>query len=64
MRAKIWRAGAPEPAEWLVSATDDAAALQGPGGFEFAVYSLDTPVDTRISWTFDDFELGAAAAPR
>ena len=30
--AKVWRASSPEPAPWLLTATDSTAAIQSPGG--------------------------------
>ena len=36
--AKVWRASSPEPAPWLLTATDSTAAIQSPGGVGMLIY--------------------------
>ena len=36
--AKVWRASSPEPAPWLLTATDSTAAIQSPGGVGVLIY--------------------------
>jgi PKD repeat protein len=55
--AKMWLAGAGEPANWQISATDATAALQtaGPVGLGGSSSSLSTVPTTGLS--FDDYEV-------
>jgi chitodextrinase len=53
VRARVWQAGSVEPGVWLVSGSDSAAVLQGPGGLAFTAYlsrgSTNAPVTVKLS---------------
>ncbi len=54
LRAKAWLDGQEEPADWALTATDDTAALQQPGGA--GLYAYQSSSATRpLSLLFDDF---------
>ena len=38
VRVKVWKVGSPEPAAWLLTGTDSAAALQNPGSVGLYTY--------------------------
>lgn len=38
IRAKVWRTGTEEPGDWLLTASDAAPELQGPGSIGFSGY--------------------------
>ena len=53
VRAKVWPAPGTEPPDWLVSATDSTAGLQGPGAIALTSYlssnATNAPAVARIS---------------
>jgi hypothetical protein len=53
VRAKVWAASGSEPSDWLVSATDSNAGLQGPGAVALTSYlssnATNAPAVARIS---------------
>ena len=53
VRAKVWPASGTEPPDWLVSATDSTAGLQGPGAIALTSYlssnATNAPAVARIS---------------
>lgn len=52
IRAKVWLAGTPEPAAWLLAPTNSIAALQGGGGIGLSAYtsSTTTVIPTVVRW--------------
>ncbi|WDF34271.1 PKD domain-containing protein [Arthrobacter agilis] len=54
IEAKLWPAGSPEPAEWLVSATDSTAALQTAGGVGIRTYLSSGAGNAPIRVLLDD----------
>ncbi|WP_143264661.1 PKD domain-containing protein [Arthrobacter sp. 49Tsu3.1M3] len=55
IRAKVWKVGAAEPANWQISATDSDAALQAPGSAGLVTYVSGTAMNTPIIVRFDDY---------
>ncbi|QHT54773.1 hypothetical protein GXP71_00770 [Cellulomonas sp. H30R-01] len=53
LKAKVWSTTATEPADWQLTATDSAAALQAPGGIAFAGYTgssvTNAPITVRVA---------------
>ncbi len=66
MRAKVWPASGTEPPDWLVSATDSTAGLQGPGAIALTSYlssnATNAPAVARIS-DLAALDHGSAAEP-
>ena len=58
VRAKVWAAGSPEPADWAVSATDASPALQVPGGLGMFVYVSGSASNTPVTYSIDDLVAG------
>lgn len=58
LRAKLWPASAPEPAGWLVAATDATAALQAPGAVGVMHYLSSTATASPVAARFDNFWAG------
>jgi len=54
VRAKVWAAGAAEPAAWQVSATDSTAALQVGGGIGLTSYLSGSATNAPMTVSFDD----------
>lgn len=61
LRAKVWKVGAAEPADWLLSTTDTTAELQAPGGAGVWVYLSSAAANAPVAVTFDDFWAGTTA---
>jgi PKD repeat protein len=62
VRAKVWRQGAVEPANWLLSANDvTPAALQAPGGVGVMLYVSGSWVGTAPTLSFDNLDIGPPA---
>ncbi|HEX8495880.1 MAG TPA: PKD domain-containing protein [Actinomycetales bacterium] len=61
LRAKVWRAGTPEPAAWLVSAGDATAALQAAGGIGVQTYLSSSATNAPVTLSVDD--VGLVAVP-
>ena len=62
LRAKIWPAGATEPAAWQVSATDATVGLQQPGAIGVAAYLSGSSTSVPLTVAFSN--LSAAATVR
>jgi PKD repeat protein len=54
LRAKVWKAGTPEPSAWQRSATDATAGLQVPGGIGFTMYLSTTATTAPVVMSLDD----------
>lgn len=63
LRAKIWRAAAGEPAEWLLETVDGAAALQAPGTFGLGLYLSSSATNAPYVFDVDDFRARGRAVP-
>jgi hypothetical protein len=61
LHAKVWRAGTPEPATWLLSGTDATPVLQIAGGFGLRTYLSSTVTNAPITISVDDLEVVEAA---
>lgn len=55
LRAKVWRDGATEPADWQLTATDTTAALQAAGYVGLMSYLWGTATNAPVAVRFDDF---------
>lgn len=53
IKAKIWRTGTTEPANWQVTATDSTAGVQGTG--RIGIHAYRSGSATTGQFTFDDF---------
>jgi PKD repeat protein len=54
LKAKIWKAGSAEPADWTLSTTDATAALQAPGTIAIGSYLSSSATGGPITVTVDD----------
>lgn len=63
LRAKVWRAGTPEPGSWQVTATDSTAGLQTAGATGLVSYLGGSANPGTVSATFDDFSVASASTP-
>jgi PKD repeat protein len=54
IRAKVWKAGQPEPAAWQLSATDATASLQVPGAIGVSFYLGGTATVAPVTVAIDD----------
>lgn len=61
LSGKLWRAGQPEPSAWQVESTDDAAALQAPGGVGLGAYLSGSATNAPVVARFDALELSDAS---
>jgi hypothetical protein len=61
LRVKVWRATDPEPAAWLLQASDGTASLQVAGGLGLVSYLSSTATNAPVVVSFDD--LRATAVP-
>ncbi|MBA3369139.1 MAG: PKD domain-containing protein [Geodermatophilaceae bacterium] len=59
LNAKVWPAGAAEPA-WQLTATDTTASLQGAGAVGVATYVSGSATNGPVGISFDNFWAGAA----
>jgi len=57
VRVKIWKAGDPEPAAWLLSATDSTAGLQIPGAIGLFTYLSSTATNAPVTLSVDDLDV-------
>ncbi|QGQ20154.1 PKD domain-containing protein [Cellulomonas sp. JZ18] len=60
LRAKAWRAGQAEPADWTVSATSTTAALQAPGAVGVGAYLAGNVTNAPVAFGFDDLRVTTA----
>ena len=60
VRARVWRAGTPEPSTWQVTATDSTAALQAPGVVAVRAYLSSSATNSPVIVRLDDL---VAVAP-
>ncbi|WP_131106019.1 PKD domain-containing protein [Ornithinimicrobium sufpigmenti] len=58
LSGKVWRVGDPEPANWQVTATNSAAALQGPGGIGLRSYLTGSSTNAPVVSSFDNLHVG------
>ena len=61
VRAKVWRVGETEPAEWRASMTDSTTSLQAPGGIGLSTYLFGTVTNGPVRISFDDVWAGPVA---
>ncbi len=54
LRANVWKAGEAEPAVWLMTATDDTAALHVPGGVGVVTYLSGSATNAPQSVSVDN----------
>lgn len=54
LRAKVWTAGTPEPANWQLSTTDGTSALQTPGSIGLAMYQSGSANPEPFTAAFDN----------
>lgn len=57
IRAKVWRDGTTEPADWQVSATDSAAVLQAAGSVGLGTYVSGSATAIPVTVRFDNFSV-------
>lgn len=57
LRAKVWRATDPEPADWLLQATDSAAALQVAGSVALWTYLSSSVTAVPVVVRFDNLSV-------
>ena len=57
--AKVWRASSPEPAPWLLTATDSTAAIQSPGGVGMLIYVSGSWTGTAPVLSIDNLRVRA-----
>ena len=62
IRAKVWKVGASEPANWQYSATDSTAALQ-QAGYPSVHYALGGAATSSASVSFDGLQIVNLQAP-
>ena len=58
IRAKVWKVGTAEPANWQLSTTDNTAALQSAGGIGIYSYLSTTGTPNPLTVSFDDLRAG------
>jgi hypothetical protein len=58
LRAKAWKAGTAEPADWQITTSDSSAALQRAGTIGLYSYLGQTAAPTPAVVTFDDLWAG------
>lgn len=59
IRAKVWKLGSPEPANWQLTTTNTASALQQAGAIGLAL-QLSSTAQAPLTAAFDDLWAGAA----
>ncbi|WP_199421740.1 LamG-like jellyroll fold domain-containing protein [Actinotalea solisilvae] len=59
VRAKVWRAGTPEPAAWHTQATDTTASLQVPGAVGLSTYLFGSATNGPLTVAYDDLAVRA-----
>ena len=58
VRAKVWKAGQPEPETWRASmAADTTASLQAPGSVGLVTYVFGTATNAPVVFGYDDLEV-------
>lgn len=63
VQAKVWVAEDAEPAEWLLSASTDVAALQAAGGVGVTTYLGGTVTNAPVVVSWDDLRVVLAPRP-
>ena len=58
LRAKVWKVGSAEPADWQATITDSTAALQAAGSIGLSLYLGGTATTVPVTATFDDLTAG------
>ena len=61
VRAKAWKVGTPEPADWRAQATDTTATLQVPGSIGISTYLFGSVTNGPVRFTYDDLWAGPLA---
>ena len=59
LRAKIWRTGAAEPADWQITGNNSNAALQRPGGLGVVTYLGGSASNSPVEARFDNIRVTA-----
>ncbi len=59
LRAKVWANGAPEPAAWQFTTTDNTAGLQAAGGIRLQSYVSAAVTGGPMTVRWDDFAVSA-----
>ncbi|WDF34269.1 PKD domain-containing protein [Arthrobacter agilis] len=62
VRAKLWKVGTTEPADWTVTATDSTPVLQAPGSVGLRMYLSGSATNAPIIASFDDFTVTTPGA--
>lgn len=62
LRGKAWKDGTPEPADWLLTATDDTVGLQEAGAVGLSVYVAASATNAPVVHSWDDFLVSPGAA--
>ena len=62
IRAKVWRAGSAEPADWQATTTDTTAALQQAGTIGLSLYLGGTATTAPVTAAFDTLWAGPSGA--
>lgn len=59
VQARVWKAGTPEPAAWLLSTADATPAIQAAGGIGLKSYLSTSVANAPIAVSFDDLLVAA-----
>ncbi len=62
IRAKVWKKGAPEPANWQLTATDATLNMQQAGSIGLGLYLAGTATVAPLTVAFDDLWAGKTPA--
>src|SRR5690606_36284597 len=63
LRAKVWKVGVAEPAEWQLTATDSTPALQAPGGVGLITYLSGSSTTVPAAARYDDLIVATPGGP-
>lgn len=61
VRAKVWKVGEPEPAEWRATTTDATASMQVPGAFGLSTYLFGSATNGPVVFRYDDLVVRGVA---
>lgn len=64
LRAKVWKAGTPEPSAWTATAIDSASALQGAGYPGFSPYLTSAVSTGPVQVSYDDLVIAGTGLAR
>ena len=63
LRARVWKVGTAEPGTWQVTATDNTASFQNPGGFTLVTYLAGSATNAPVVARFDDLFVSVIGGP-